>query len=411
MSSYPPLRLRRHEDRRLRAGHVWVYSNEVDATQTPFAQLEPGSVVQVEDSQGHALGLAHLSPHSLLCARLLTRDLREAIDVDFYRRRFAAARALRERLLDTPYHRLVHGEGDGLPGLIVDRHGDTLVLQIGSQGMERDLTLIVAALQAEIPQRGILFKATGVARKMEGLPERVEVLAGEVPATIEIEENGCHFTIDPYTGQKTGWFYDHRANRRLLQRFATGRRVLDLFSYTGAFALPLAQAGAAEVTAVDASASALELLQRNAADNALQDQVRILQGDVLDKLRLLRDQGESFDLIVLDPPALIKSRKDVKEGTQAYRRLNDLALRLLRPGGLLFTASCSFHMSRDMLLREISHAAVRSPCVILTEAGQDLDHPAPPAVPESRYLNAFLLQRPECPEEEPDALDEEDPSF
>ncbi|XTI71676.1 class I SAM-dependent rRNA methyltransferase [Acidithiobacillus sp. AC3] len=394
MSSYPPLRLRRHEDRRLRAGHVWVYSNEIDTTQTPFAQMEPGSVVQVEDCQGHALGLAHLSPHSLLCARLLTRDVREAIDISFYRGRIAVALRLRERLLDSPYYRLVHGEGDGLPGLIIDRHGDFLVLQIGSQGMERDLPQIVAALQAEIPQQGILLKATGVARKMEGLPERVEVLAGDVPAVLEIEENGCRFTIDPYAGQKTGWFYDHRANRRLIQRFAAGRRVLDLFSYSGAFALPLARAGASEVLAIDASASALELLQRNAAGNGL-GQIRAQQSDALESLRLLRDQGESFDLIVLDPPALIKSRKDMKEGVQAYRRLNDLALRLLRPGGLLFTASCSFHMSREMLLREISHAAVRSPSVILADGGQDLDHPVPPAVPESRYLKAFLLQRPE----------------
>ncbi|MGE0048020.1 MAG: class I SAM-dependent rRNA methyltransferase [Acidithiobacillus sp.] len=401
MSSYPPLRLRRHEDRRLRAGHVWIYSNEVDTAQTPFAQLEPGSVVQVEDSQGHALGLAHLSPHSLLCARLLTRDVREAIDIGFYRGRLAAALRLRERLLDSPYYRLVHGEGDGLPGLIIDRHEDFLVLQIGSQGMERDLPQIVAALQAEIPQQGILLKATGVARKMEGLPERIEVQAGEVPTTIEIEENGCCFTIDPYAGQKTGWFYDHRANRRLLQRFASGRRVLDLFSYSGAFALPLAKAGASEVLAIDASASALELLRRNVAANGLR-QIRAQQSDALDSLRLLRDQGESFDLIVLDPPALIKSRKDMKEGVQAYRRLNDLGLRLLRPGGLLFTASCSFHMSREMLLREIGHAAVRSPSAILAEGGQDLDHPVPPAVPESRYLKAFLLQRPD-PKIETDA--------
>ncbi|MEY2341624.1 class I SAM-dependent rRNA methyltransferase [Acidithiobacillus sp. IBUN Pt1247-S3] len=399
MSSYPPLRLRRNEERRLRAGHVWLYSNEIDTAHTPISQLEAGSVAQVEDSHGHALGLAHVSPHSLLCARLLTRDAAEIIDTRFYRRRFAAALTLRARLLDSPYYRLVHGEGDGLPGLIIDRHGDTLVLQIGSQGMERDLPLIVDALQAEIPARGILLKATGAARKIEGLADRIEVLSGEVPAQIEIEENGCRFWIDPYHGQKTGWFYDHRANRRLLQRFASGRRVLDLFSYSGAFALPLARAGAHEVIAVDASAPALELLQRNAEANGLA-QIQTQQSDALESLRLLRDQGESFDLIVLDPPALIKSRKDVKEGVQAYRRLNDLALRLLRPGGLLFSASCSFHMQREMLLREISHAALRSPSVILAEGGQDLDHPVAPAVPESRYLKAFLLQRPEYPQED-----------
>ncbi|MCE5361052.1 class I SAM-dependent rRNA methyltransferase [Candidatus Igneacidithiobacillus taiwanensis] len=405
MSSLPVLRLRAHEDRRLRAGHLWIYSNEVDTARTPLTAIEPGAVARLEDSHGKGLGLAHVSPHSLLCARLLTRDVREEIDVHFYRKRIAAAQALRARLLSTPFYRLVHGEGDGLPGLLIDRHGEYLVLQIGSHGMERDLPLIVSALEAEIPQRGILLKASGPARALEQLPERVEVLSGEVPAEIAIEENGCRFWIDPYGGQKTGWFYDHRRNRAMLRSFASGRRVLDLFSYSGAFALPLAQAGAAEVIAIDASASALALLQRNAEDNGLGSQVQARQGDALDQLRLLRDQGESFDLIVLDPPALIKSRKDSKEGTQAYRRLNDMALRLLRPGGLLFTASCSFHMPRDQLLHEIRQASRRSPCVILAEAGQDLDHPVPPAVPESRYLKAFLLQRPEYTEDSPDVAD------
>ncbi len=397
-SNYPPLRLRRNEERRLRAGHLWLYSNEVDIARTPLADMEPGTVVRVEDHQGHAIGLAHVSPHSLLCGRLLSRDVTESINRHFYRRRLAGARALRERLLGTPFHRLVHGEGDGLPGLIIDRHGDSLVLQIGSQGMERDLPLIVDAIRAEIPHTGILLKATGTPRKLEGLAERVELLTGDVPAEIQIEENGCRFWIDPYAGQKTGWFYDHRANRQLLQCFAAGRRMLDLFSYSGAFALPLAQAGAAEVLAVDSSKSALELLQRNAVLNGL-TQIQTQQSDALESLRLLRDRGESFDLIVLDPPALIKSRKDLKDGIQAYRRLNDLALRLLRPGGLLFSASCSFHMQREMLLQEIRQATLRSPSVIVAEGNQDMDHPVVPAVPESRYLKAFLLQRTDCGEE------------
>ncbi|MCE5393554.1 MAG: class I SAM-dependent rRNA methyltransferase [Acidithiobacillus sp.] len=392
MTSYPILRLRRNEDRRLRAGHLWIYSNEVDIEKTPLRGLEAGTVVQVEDVAGHFLGLAHVSPHSLLCGRILSRDPEEAIDQAYYRRRLAAAQKLRQRLLPTPYYRLIHGEGDGLPGLVVDRHGAYLVIQVGSQGMERDLPLIVAALVAEFRPHGILLKASGPQRALEGLPDRLETLHGNVPAELEIVENDCRFEIDPFGGQKTGWFYDHRANRRMLQAFAKDRRVLDLFSYIGGFSLPLAHAGAREVLAVDSSAPALERLERNAKRNSL-TRIRTHQGDVLEALRRLRDQGERFDLIVLDPPALIKARKDLREGSKAYGRLNDFALRLLHPGGLLFTASCSFHMSRELLLREIARVAQRGAYQILGEASQDMDHPVAPAIPENRYLKGFLLHR------------------
>ena len=391
----PPLRLKKNEDRRLRIGHPWIYSNEVDVSRTPLAAVAPGSVCRIEDHRGQPLGLAHVNPHALLCARILTRDPDTEIDVDFYLRRLRDALGLRMALFSAPYYRLVHGEGDGLPGLVVDRYGDYLVLQTGSAGMEQDLDLIAAALVELIHPSGILLKGSGVARSIEGLPERIEVLAGAVPEHLEVQENGCSFLIDPRQGQKTGWFYDHRRNRHELTKFAAGRRVLDLFSYLGGFALPLARAGAVEVLAVDRSAAALAMLEENTRRNGL-SQVRSHEGEALETLRQLRDRAESFDLIVLDPPALIKSRKDVRDGTAAYARLNDLALRLLRPGGLLFTASCSYHLSRDALLQAIARGASRGSYRVLAEAGQDLDHPYPPAVPEARYLKAFLLHRAEA---------------
>ncbi|WP_291510968.1 class I SAM-dependent rRNA methyltransferase [Acidithiobacillus sp.] len=397
----PPLRLKKNEDRRLRIGHPWIYSNEVDVGRTPLSGLTPGSVCRVEDHRGQPLGLAHVNPHALLCARLLTRNPEEAIDLAFYARRLRDALELRAAMFDAPFYRLVHGEGDGLPGLVVDRYGDHLVMQTGSAGMEQDLALIVAALTELLQPRGILLKGSGVARSVEGLPERIEVLAGVVPEHLEVFENGCSFVLDPRQGQKTGWFYDHRSNRQRLMQFAPGRRVLDLFSYLGGFALPLARAGAVEVLAVDRSAPALALLDQNARRNGL-SQIRSQEGEALESLRVLRDRGESFDLIVLDPPALIKSRKDVREGTAAYARLNDLALRLLRPGGLLFTASCSYHLSRDALLQAIARGAARGSYRVLAEAGQDLDHPYPPAVPEARYLKAFLLRRAQSEEGEED---------
>ena len=390
---YPALRLRPKEDRRLRAGHPWIYSNEVDTRATPLTAIAPGSVCRVEDAGGAALGLAHVNPHTLLCGRMLSRDADERIDTAFYRRRLEQALTLRRSLFARPFYRLVHGEGDLLPGLVIDRYDDYLVIQPGSLGMEQDLALLQEALLTVLHPTGILIKGSGPARSLEGLAERVEVLHGHIPEILEVEENDCRFHFSPRTGQKTGWFYDHRANRARLRPLARGRRVLDLFSYLGAFAIPLAQAGATAVTAVDASASALALLQDNAALNQIGTPIRAVQGDAFDIIRSLRDHGESFDLIILDPPAFIKSRKDLHEGSIAYRRINDLAMRLLSPGGLLFTASCSHHLSREMLLQQIAFGAQRGDFQILGEGGQDMDHPIHPAVPESAYLKGFLLRR------------------
>ena len=398
-SLYPILRLRPKEDRRLRAGHPWIYSNEIDVQKTPLTAVTPGSVCRMEDAQGKALGLAHVNPHTLLCARLLSRDPHVRIDEGFYRTRLQQALLMRERLFGAPFYRLVHGEGDGLPGLIIDRYEDHLVLQAGSLGMDRDLPLITAALQDLLRPAGILLKSSGAARRLEGLEDRVEVLFGHIPERLEVWENDCLFQVDPRGGQKTGWFYDHRANRRRLRDFAQGRRVLDCFAYLGGFAIPLAKAGASAVTAVDSSAPALAILEENARRNEVEG-LRSIHGDAMETLHNLRDRGEQFDLIVLDPPALIKSKKDFKEGSIAYRRFNDMAMRLLSPGGILFSASCSHHLSRETLLSQIAFAAQRGDYQIIGEGSQDMDHPVHPAVPESNYLKGFFIhRREELPEE------------
>lgn len=396
---YPTLRLRPKEDRRLRAGHLWIYSNEIDVARTPLQDVAPGSVCTIEDAQGKAIGLAHINPHTLLCGRLLSRNPQQRIDQHFYQERLLQALRMRERLFSAPFYRLVHGEGDGLPGLIIDRYEDTLILQPGSLGMEQDIGLITAALQALLRPAGILLKAGGAARRLEGLEERVEVLSGQIPERLSVWENDCLFEMDPYGGQKTGWFYDHRANRRRLMTHAAGRRVLDCFAYLGAFSIPLAKAGAHEITAIDSSAPALKLLEENAQRNAV-DPIRIIHDDAMDSLARLRDKGEQFDLIVLDPPALIKSKKDFKEGSIAYRRFNDLAMRLLAPGGILFTASCSHHLNRETLLNHIAFGAQRADYAIIAEGTQDMDHPIHPAVPESSYLKGFYVHRREMIPEE-----------
>ncbi len=398
---YPVLRLRPKEDRRLRAGHLWIYSNEIDVTKTPLHGIIPGSVCRIEDAQGKAIGLAHINPHTLLCGRLLSRDPHLLINEAFYQERLHQALRMREKLFSAPFYRLVHGEGDGLPGLIIDRYEDTLVIQPGSLGMDRDIALVANALQALLHPTGILLKAGGAARRLEGLEDRVEVLFGQVPERLQIWENDCLFEMDPRGGQKTGWFYDHRANRRRLLSYAPGRRVLDCFAYLGAFSIPLAKAGALEVTAVDSSAPALALLEENARRNAVAP-IRIMHDDAMETLARLRDRGEQFDLIVLDPPALIKSKKDFKEGSIAYRRFNDLAMRLLAPGGILFTASCSHHLNRETLLGQIAFGAQRGDYAIIGEGTQDMDHPIHPAVPESSYLKGFYVHRRELITDEPE---------
>ena len=390
---YPALRLRPKEDRRLRAGHPWIYSNEVDTRATPLTAIAPGSVCRVEDAGGAALGLAHVNPHTLLCGRMLSRDADERIDTAFYRRRLEQALTLRRSLFARPFYRLVHGEGDLLPGLVIDRYEDYLVIQPGSLGMEQDLTLLQEALLTVLHPTGILIKGSGPARGLEGLAERVEVLHGHIPEILEVEENDCRFHFSPRTGQKTGWFYDHRANRARLRPLAQGRRVLDLFSYLGAFAIPLAQAGALAVTAVDASAHALERARSNAARNGVAN-LSCVEADAFDYLRDAAARGEQFDVIALDPPALAKNRGSVAGALRGYRELNLRAMRLLAPGGLLFTASCSYHVSKAMFLDVVREAAADSQRTLILRAvtGQPLDHPEVVTIPETGYLKGVLLE-------------------
>lgn len=391
----PALRLKRNEDKRLRGGHLWIFSNEVDTRLTPLKSFAPGALARVQDASGRDIGLAFVSPQALLCARLIARDTGAVVDARFFKARLAAALALRERLFAVPYYRLVHGEGDFLPGLVVDRYGDYLVLQTASWGMENSLPLILDALAALLQPRGILLKNDGNARYLEGLPAVLEVAHGTFPDTVEMLENGCRFQIRPHSGQKTGWFYDHRANRARLSAWSRGRRMLDLFSYAGGWGIQAAAAGAAEVLCVDSSRTALEQVRINTGLNRVEDRVRTLDGDAFAVLKDLTAAGENFDIIALDPPAFIKSRKDLSDGVQAYRRLNQAALRLLAPGGMLMSASCSYHLSRDLLLEQVSRAAAHEdrPLQLVAEGHQDMDHPVHPTIPESAYIKALFLYR------------------
>ena len=394
VTMFPSLRLKKHEDRRLRAGHAWVYSNEVDVKQTPLANFEPGEVVQIEDARGKPLGMACVNPATLICARLYSRRVPQPFDQAFLVKRLRQALALRELAFTGPFYRLVYGESDGLPGLVVDRFDSVLVVQITTAGMERIREPIVDALETVLQPAVILLRNDSPARELEGLASYTETVLGHLPERVDLEENGTRFEAPLAGGQKTGWYYDHRLNRHRLQSYVKNRRVLDVFSYIGAWGVQALQAGASSVTCVDSSETFLGIAQDNAALNGRADAMSTLAGDAFEILKGLREQGEHYDVVVLDPPAFIKRRKDIKEGGVAYQRINRLAMQLLSPGGVLVSASCSWHFRRSELLEAMRKAAAINGqnLQILEQGHQGPDHPVHPAMRETDYLKAYFAR-------------------
>jgi 23S rRNA (cytosine1962-C5)-methyltransferase len=388
------LRLKKDQERRLLAGHSWVYSNEVDTDATPLKVLDPGQPVEIVGHNGRWLGWGYVNPHSLICARLVSRQQSRPPSMALWVRRVRTALDLRERLYGRPFYRLVFGESDGIPGLIVDRYGELLAVQITTAGMERARTEVLTALEQVVRPRTIVLRNDVAIRELEGLGQGVETVLGDEPGDLELEENGTRFLVSPLTGQKTGWFYDQAENRSRLARFGSFQRVLDVCSYIGAWGIEAAVRGAQEVVCVDSSPTALERAGDNAGRNRVVDHVSGVQGDAFDVLRMLREEGARFDLVILDPPAFIKRRKDESEGGQAYLRLNRLGLEVLEPGGLLVTSSCSFHMGRDAFLRTVQQAGRRANCTLqlLEAGGQGPDHPVHPAISETAYLKTFFIR-------------------
>jgi 23S rRNA (cytosine1962-C5)-methyltransferase len=388
------LSLLRHEDRRLRAGHVWVFSNEVDTRKTPLTRFEPGQPVVIEDSAGHALGSGYVNPHALICARLVSRDADLVLDKSLLVHRLNIALSLRERLFDAPCYRLAFGDSDNLPGLVVDRFGDTVVAQITTAGMERVKSGVIEALEKVVKPRAIVFRNDSPVRALEGLESYVETAAGEAPETVMLEEHGTRFEVPLAGGQKTGWFYDQRMNRARMRAYVKGARVLDVFSYLGAFGVQAAAAGAAEVVCVDSSTKSPAWIRRNAELNGVGERLRVERDDAFEALRRLRAAREHFDIVVLDPPAFIKRKRDLKEGTNAYQRLNQMAMQVLARDGFLVSCSCSYHLPREGL-REVLLKGSRHLdrfCEIVEEGHQAPDHPVHPAIPETAYLKTFIAR-------------------
>ncbi|MGQ4878379.1 class I SAM-dependent rRNA methyltransferase [Billgrantia sp. LNSP4103-1] len=385
------LRLKKNADRRLKAGHLWLYSNEVDIEATPLKGLEPGAQVVVEAANGKAMGVAYVNPNSLICARVVSRDPGMRLDRSLLVHRLNQALSLRQRLYAMPFYRLVHGEGDLLPGLVVDRFDDVLVVQLNTLGMERLAEEVVAALDKVLSPRVIVFKNDSSGRRQEQLERQVTVAKGELTGPVLLEENGVRFHVPVLDGQKTGWFFDHRANRAWLNNLVAGKRVLDVFSYVGGWGVQAAAHGASEVLCIDASAQALERVAENAALNGLHEQVAVGEADAFEALAALKADGEQFDVVILDPPAFIKKRKDIPNGERAYARLNREAMRLLGRDGLLLSASCSMHLAQERLV-EVVRGAVRHQDrhgQLIYQGHQAGDHPVHPAIPETAYLKAL----------------------
>ncbi len=389
-TALPELRLKPREDRRIAGGHLWIFSNEVDTERTPLAGFTPGATCRVIGDRERFLGYAYVNPHALICARILGRDRRHPPGRSLFVHRLQVALALRERLHARPFYRLAYGESDGMPGLVLDRYDDVVVGQVGTAGMEALKDEIAAALAKVIAPRALVWKNDSGARELEGLPAYVETAFGDAPDHVWVEENGVRFRVPIGSGQKTGWFYDQAANRAALLKYVAGARVLDVFSYLGAWGLAAARAGASQVTCVDSSAPALAMLEASATANGLP--VEVLRGDAFEVMVRLRDAGERYDVVVVDPPAFIKRRKDAAKGQAAYRKLNQLAMQLLPRDGILVSCSCSHHLAQDDLLATVQQAArhLGRFAQIVEVGGHATDHPIHPAIPETRYLKALF---------------------
>ncbi|MBI5630959.1 MAG: class I SAM-dependent rRNA methyltransferase [Elusimicrobia bacterium] len=387
------VRLRPGQEKRLLAGHLWVFSNEIHEIEgAPPA----GSVVEVYASLGRLLGVAFYNPASLIACRMLSWGPAE-IGIDFFRGRLAAALAYREKTCspETSY-RLAFGESDGLPGLVVDRYGACLVLQILSAGMEACLPLIEQALGELLSPKGIYLKNDHRLRSLEGLAQECRVLSGSVPDKLQISEGGLRFSVPVGGGQKTGFYFDQRENRVFLRPYFKGRAVLDLYSYTGAFGINAAKFGAKAVLGLDSSGPAVELARENAAMNAVAELTTFEEGDAEEALRDFAENRQPFkpDMILLDPPSLAPSKKHLPKALRHYVKLNAWALKALPDGGLLATSSCSHHVSREIFIEMLRHAQAKAGrrTRLVSLKGQGADHPALLAMPETEYLHFALLE-------------------
>lgn len=371
-----------------RDGSPWIFSNEIRMDPAAKA-LTPGAVVNVRGEDGREFGTGYFNPKSLIAVRLLAENCDAVIDAGFFEQRLRRALALRDAMYDRPFYRLFHAEGDGVPGLVIDRFDDTLTIQIGTAGMERQIDTIAAALEDVLKPKTVILRNDAPSRALEGLEPYVKTLKGE-GRRIAVEENGVRYIADLTEGQKTGWYYDQRDNRAFAARLAKGKTVLDAYSYTGGFGILAAKAGAKEVVCLDSSAPALALAEESARTNAVT--IKAVKADVFEELERLKAAGERFDIVLADPPPFVKSKKDLEPGAKAYRKLARLAADVTAPGGFLMVASCSHNIPPERFAQECAQGLLRAGrrAAMIHQSGAGADHPVHPLLPESAYLKAIV---------------------
>ena len=373
---------------RSRSGSPWIFSNEIRMDEAAKS-ITPGAVVNVRGEDGRAFGTGYFNSKSLIAVRLWSNDCDVAIDRDFFTARLKRALALRTALYDKPFYRLLHAEGDGLPGLVIDRFDDTLTVQIGTAGMERQIEPLIQSLDIVLKPKTVILRNDAPSRALEGLELYVKTVKGE-GHRIAVEENGARYFADLAEGQKTGWYYDQRDNRAFIAGLAKGKTVLDGYSYTGGFGILAAKAGAKEVVCLDSSAPALAIAEESARANGVK--IQAVKADVFEELERLKAAGETFDIVLADPPPFVKSKKDLEPGAKAYRKLARLAADVTAPGGLMMIASCSHNIPPERFAQEGAQGLLRAGRrgAMIRQAGAGPDHPVHPLLPESAYLKAIV---------------------
>lgn len=384
--------LKPKEHHRVVGGHQWIFSNEILKIE---GEAENGDIVTVLRNDGMPIGKGFFNPHSLIAVRLLSRK-EEPVDFEFFKSRIESALNHRKQLFpDSKTYRAVNGESDFLPGLIVDRYGPVVVVQIVSSGMERVKTLIYDVIESLMKPSAIVEKNETHLRELEHLPVETKIARGTMPnPPLHINMNELTYSVDIIRGQKTGWFLDQRMNHRMIRSYSHGIDVLDCYCYDGGFALNAASAGARSVKAVDSSGSAIERAKENARLNKLDGKIDFICNDVEKTLRAFEHEKRMFELIILDPPSFTRSKKNVGPALQAYRAIHDNAFRILKPGGYLTTACCSYHITEDAFFHTVTHAAHRNnrSLQLLERRGASGDHPVSPYMPETMYLKLFVFR-------------------
>ena len=392
MTDLPRITVLPGKHKRAKLGHPWIYANEIAMT-AEAKGMEPGSLVTVANSGGEPMGTAFFTPNTLVVARMLDRRPDRPFDAEFVAERVQRAAAWRAKLFPEPFHRLIHAEADGLPGLIVDRFGTGLVCQLNTAGMERNRDAVIDGLRLALAPDWLLLRNDSAQRSLEKLPETVETAFGQPPSPMEVLENGTVYLADVAGGQKTGWFYDQRLNRAMMAALAPGASVLDAYCYLGGFGLLAAQAGATHVTLLDRSEPSLALAGEAAARNGLADRIATERGEVFEALEAHARDKRRFDIVVIDPPAFAKSKKDLQPALRGYRKLARLAARVVAPGGFLLANSCSHTVDVANFTTETTRGVFEAGrnARILRTTGASPDHPTHPQLPESAYLKALLL--------------------